>query len=220
MTSYCANGGICSQGASQDFATFELDAAIPRQGARQVDDMVAAGQGLGSKHMKYRRWMHGAKFWLGALLSVAYPALAVGIVIVDARDARDAQLRNLSQAQLTTVASGRAQRSAAPAPRRWRRSTACRATCRFHAAGRSSFQIVWPAGPTETLRIVDPTSTVGAQPMRGTQVVVPRRNPGRTCRTRGGGEFPAFSSSTPLTLWGRQLSEMALILRSARRFSR
>jgi len=131
MTSYCANGGICSQGASQDFATFELDAAIPRQGARQVDDMVAAGQGLGSKHMKYRRWMHGAKFWLGALLSVAYPALAVGIVIVDARDARDAQLRNLSQAQLTTVASGRAQRSAAPAPRRWRRSTACRATCRF-----------------------------------------------------------------------------------------
>jgi hypothetical protein len=84
----------------------------------------------------------------------------------------------------------------------------------------SSFQIVWPAGPTETLRIVDPTSTVGAQPMRGTQVVVPRCNPGRTCRTRGGGEFPAFSSSTPLTLWRRQLSEMALILRSARRFSR
>jgi hypothetical protein len=41
MTSYCANGGICSQGASQDFATFELDAAIPRQGARQVDDMVS-----------------------------------------------------------------------------------------------------------------------------------------------------------------------------------
>lgn len=38
----------------------------------------------------------------------------------------------------------------------------------------SSFQIVWPAGPTETLRIVDPTSTVGAQPMRGTQVVMPR----------------------------------------------
>ncbi len=41
MTSYCANGGICSQDASQDFATFVLDAAIPRQGARQVDDMVS-----------------------------------------------------------------------------------------------------------------------------------------------------------------------------------
>lgn len=41
MTSYCANGGICSQDSSQDFATFVLDAAIPRQGARKVDDMVS-----------------------------------------------------------------------------------------------------------------------------------------------------------------------------------
>lgn len=40
MTSYCANGGICSQDAKQDFASFVYDAAIPRQGADVVEDMV------------------------------------------------------------------------------------------------------------------------------------------------------------------------------------
>lgn len=42
MTSYCANGGICSQDASQDFASFVLDAAVPRQGAGKMDEMVNA----------------------------------------------------------------------------------------------------------------------------------------------------------------------------------
>jgi hypothetical protein len=42
MTSYCANGGICSQDRTQDFATFVLDAAVPRQGAGTLDDMVSA----------------------------------------------------------------------------------------------------------------------------------------------------------------------------------
>lgn len=40
MTSYCANGGICSQDPTQDFAGFVYDAAIPRQGAEVVDEMV------------------------------------------------------------------------------------------------------------------------------------------------------------------------------------
>lgn len=40
MTSYCANGGICSQDASQDFGSFVLDAAVPRQGARKMDEMI------------------------------------------------------------------------------------------------------------------------------------------------------------------------------------
>jgi hypothetical protein len=42
MTSYCANGGICSQDRTQDFATFVFDAAVPRQGAGTLDDMVSA----------------------------------------------------------------------------------------------------------------------------------------------------------------------------------
>ena len=33
MTTYCANGGICSRDSSQDFSAFVLDAGVPRQGA-------------------------------------------------------------------------------------------------------------------------------------------------------------------------------------------
>jgi hypothetical protein len=40
MTSYCVNGGICSQDESQDFTTFARDAGVPRQGADNVDEMV------------------------------------------------------------------------------------------------------------------------------------------------------------------------------------
>lgn len=40
MTSYCANGGICSRDPSQDFTGFVYDAAIPRQGAEVVNEMV------------------------------------------------------------------------------------------------------------------------------------------------------------------------------------
>ncbi|WP_441816610.1 hypothetical protein [Lysobacter sp. TAF61] len=40
MTSYCANGGICSTDPSQDFQSFVYDAAIPRQGVDVVNAMV------------------------------------------------------------------------------------------------------------------------------------------------------------------------------------
>jgi hypothetical protein len=40
MTSYCANGGICSQDPQQGFEDFVYDAAIPRQGADVVQQMV------------------------------------------------------------------------------------------------------------------------------------------------------------------------------------
>jgi len=40
MTSYCANGGICSTDARQDFPSFVLDAAVPRQSADKMDEMV------------------------------------------------------------------------------------------------------------------------------------------------------------------------------------
>jgi len=40
MTSYCANGGICSSDARQDFPSFVLDAAVPRQSADKMDEMV------------------------------------------------------------------------------------------------------------------------------------------------------------------------------------
>ena len=40
MTSYCTNGGICSNDGSQDFEEFVYDAAIPRQSADLVRNMV------------------------------------------------------------------------------------------------------------------------------------------------------------------------------------
>lgn len=49
MTAYCANGGICSREPGQDFKRFVYDAAIPRQGAEVVEEMVASllGDGRG-----------------------------------------------------------------------------------------------------------------------------------------------------------------------------
>nr|WP_024889175.1 hypothetical protein [Luteimonas huabeiensis] len=42
MTTYCADGGICSQDPAQDFESFVYDAAVPRQGAEVVGRMVDA----------------------------------------------------------------------------------------------------------------------------------------------------------------------------------
>ena len=42
MTQYCASGGICARDATQDFEGFVYDAAIPRQGAEELEDMVDA----------------------------------------------------------------------------------------------------------------------------------------------------------------------------------
>lgn len=42
MTTYCANGGICSRDSSQDFSAFVLDAGVPRQGADKLEEMVDA----------------------------------------------------------------------------------------------------------------------------------------------------------------------------------
>lgn len=49
MTSLCANGGICSRNPGQDFNSFVFDAAVPRQGADVVDQMVdslTGGEGI------------------------------------------------------------------------------------------------------------------------------------------------------------------------------
>lgn len=50
MTSYCANGGICSSDSTQDFPRFVYDAAVPRQGVDVVNDMVDSL--IGEKRVK------------------------------------------------------------------------------------------------------------------------------------------------------------------------
>lgn len=40
MTSYCVNGGVCSQDPAQGFEAFVFDAAVPRQSGGVLEDMV------------------------------------------------------------------------------------------------------------------------------------------------------------------------------------
>ncbi|MGY0559884.1 hypothetical protein ACW7G2_04070 [Luteimonas sp. A277] len=47
MTSYCANGGICSRDARQDFPAFVHDSAVPRRGRNALDEMVGSLLGEG-----------------------------------------------------------------------------------------------------------------------------------------------------------------------------
>ncbi len=42
MTSYCANGGICSRVPGQDFVTFVYDAAVPPQGVEKMNRLVSS----------------------------------------------------------------------------------------------------------------------------------------------------------------------------------
>ena len=51
MTSYCANGGICSSVPGQDFERFVFDAAVPRQGVDVINDMVDSLMG-GKRNLK------------------------------------------------------------------------------------------------------------------------------------------------------------------------
>ena len=51
MTSYCANGGICSSVPGQDFERFVFDAAVPRQGVDVINDMVDSLMG-GKRELK------------------------------------------------------------------------------------------------------------------------------------------------------------------------
>ena len=116
--------------------------------------------------MNYRRFLHGAKFWVWVVLFVAYSAGAVGVVLIDTYEDR---YRALSKVKLTSVKSDADQR----------RAGASQAAAIYRAqsgmpfaslpAG-STFQVVWPDGSTETMVIVDPTSPNGVRPLANSQI--------------------------------------------------
>lgn len=116
--------------------------------------------------MKYRRILHGAKFWFWVALFVAYSAGAVGLLIIDTQEDR---YRRLSTVELTKVQS----------TPEVRRAGASQVAAVYRAqsgmpftslpAG-STFQVVWPDGSTETMVIVDPSSPNGVRPLAGSQV--------------------------------------------------
>jgi hypothetical protein len=115
--------------------------------------------------MNYRRWLHGAKFWLVVGLFAAYSAAAVGIVMIDTAEHRYQQL---SQVRLTSVGSGEQVRRAGAA----QVAAVYRAQSGMPFSSLptgSTFQIVWPDGSTETMMIVDPRSQSGMVPVAGSQ---------------------------------------------------
>lgn len=116
--------------------------------------------------MKYRRILHGAKFWFWVALFVAYSAGAVGLLMIDTQEDR---YRRLSTVELTKVQS----------TPEVRRAGASQVAAVYRAqsgmpfaslpAG-STFQVVWPDGSTETMVIVDPASPNGVRPVPGSQI--------------------------------------------------
>ena len=119
--------------------------------------------------MKHRRWLVGAKFWFWVVLFVAYSAAAVGIVMIDTAEDR---YRQLSQVRLTSVHSDEQVRrlGAAQVAALYRAQSGLP----FSALpSGSTFQIVWPDGSTETVTIVDPTSSTGNALLQGSQQAAP-----------------------------------------------
>jgi len=116
--------------------------------------------------MKYRRFLHGAKFWFWVALFMAYSAGAVGLLMVDTQDDR---YRQLSKVELTQVQSTAETRSlgAGQVAAVYRAQSGLPFSSM--PAG-STFQVVWPDGSTETMVIVDPLSPNGVRPVPGTQV--------------------------------------------------
>ena len=116
--------------------------------------------------MNYRNVVHGAKFWIWVVLLVAYSAGAVGVVLIDTYEDR---YRTLSKIKLTSVKSGADLR----------RAGATQAAAVYRAQSGmpfntlqpgSSFQIVWPDGSVETVTVVDPSSPLGTEPLKGSVV--------------------------------------------------
>ncbi|MDX3935711.1 hypothetical protein [Stenotrophomonas sp.] len=116
--------------------------------------------------MNYRRILHGAKFWFWVALFVAYSAGAVGLVMIDTYDDR---YRSLSKVQLTSVKADADVRRAGAS----QVAAVYRAQSGMPFASLptgSTFQVVWPDGSTETMVIMDPTSSLGVEPVKNSQV--------------------------------------------------
>jgi len=116
--------------------------------------------------MKYRRLLHGAKFWFWVALFFAYSAGAVGLLMVDTQEDR---YRLLSKVELTRVQSSHDMRAAGAS----QVAAVYRATSGLPFSSMpagSTFQVVWPDGSTETMVIVDPSSPNGVRPVPGSQI--------------------------------------------------
>lgn len=114
--------------------------------------------------MKYKRTRPGVNLMVWGLVVVAYAAAAATIVI----ETRNPEYRDLSRVGHMTV----------HAPEEARRLGASQVAALYRArsgtpfstlAPGSTIKVVWADGSTETVRITDPSSPLGAEPVPGTQ---------------------------------------------------
>jgi len=115
--------------------------------------------------MNYRRILHGAKFWFWVALFVAYSAGAVGLVMIATYDDG---YRSLTKVQLTSVkADAEVRRAGASQVAAVYRAQSGMPFASLPSG--STFQVVWPDGSTETMVIMDPTSSLGVEPVKNSQ---------------------------------------------------
>ncbi|UHQ24034.1 hypothetical protein LVB77_04795 [Lysobacter sp. 5GHs7-4] len=114
--------------------------------------------------MKDKRFVHKAKLLFWVLLFAAYSVGAAGVVI----DVLADDYSELSQVAVTTVHS----------PEQTRRASSAQIAAMYRAQSGtpfsslppgSTFKVVWPDGSSEYVMIVSPASSLGAQPIQGTQ---------------------------------------------------
>jgi len=96
----------------------------------------------------------------------------VGLVMIDTYDDR---YRSLSKVQLTSVkADADVRRAGASQVAAVYRAQSGMPFASLPAG--STFQVVWPDGSTETMVIMDPTSSLGVEPVRNTQITAADRS--------------------------------------------
>ncbi|HEY0859821.1 hypothetical protein MUU77_02900 [Pseudoxanthomonas sp. F37] len=118
--------------------------------------------------MKYKRTRPGSNLLVWSLVVVAYAAAAATLVI----ETRDPQYRDLSRIGHMTI----------HAPEDARRLGAAQVAALYRARSGTPFstlspgstiKVVWPDGSAETVRITDPSSPLGVEPVPGTQQAPP-----------------------------------------------
>jgi len=119
--------------------------------------------------MKYKRTRPGANLLVWGLVVVAYAAAAATIVI----DTHDPEYRDLTRVGHMTI----------HAPDDARRLGAAQVAALYRARSGTPFstlspgstiKVVWPDGSSETVRVTDPASPLGTEPVPGTQQAPPR----------------------------------------------
>lgn len=118
--------------------------------------------------MKYKRTRPGSNLLVWSLVVVAYAAAAATLVI----ETRDPEYRDLSRIGHMTI----------HAPEDARRLGAAQVAALYRARSGTPFstlspgstiKVVWPDGSAETVRITDPSSPLGVEPVPGTQQAPP-----------------------------------------------